>query len=181
MRVGAIAKGSGMIHPDMATMLCYILTDAAIEKPLLQEILKEAVNVSFNMISVDGDTSTNDSVITLANGMAGNKKITAKSQDYYKLLEAYKTVAVAMAQEIVRDGEGATKFIEVKVVNAAALEDARIAARTIISSNLVKAAFFGEDANWGRILCALGYSGACFNPGKVMLYIKILHRMEVQR
>ncbi len=171
VKVGAIAKGSGMIHPNMATMLCYILTDAAIEKGMLQEILKEAVDSSFNLISVDGDTSTNDSVITLASGMAGNKPITQKNEDYYKLLEAYKTVTAAMARAIVRDGEGATKFLTAKVVNGATLEDARKGARAIISSNLVKAAFFGEDANWGRILCALGYSGAQFDPAKVDLFI----------
>lgn len=171
VKVGAIAKGSGMIHPNMATMLCYILTDASIEKHLLQELLKEAVDCTFNMISVDGDTSTNDSVITLANGLAGNKKIEDRGEDYQKLLEAYKAVASTMAREIVRDGEGATKFLEVKVVNAASLEDARRAAKAIVSSSLVKTAFNGEDANWGRILCALGYSGASFRPEKVMVYM----------
>lgn len=169
--VGAIAKGSGMIHPNMATMLCYILTDAAVRKSLLQEILEETVNVTFNMISVDGDTSTNDSVIALANGMAGNRKITEKNGDYYRLLEAFKTAAAAMAREIVRDGEGATKFLQVRVLNAPTAEDARIGAKAIVSSSLVKAAFFGEDANWGRILCALGYSGADFDPGKVEMHI----------
>jgi len=171
VKIGAIAKGSGMIHPNMATMLCYILTDANVDKDLLQEILKEAVDSSFNVISVDGDTSTNDSVITMASGMAGNKKITKKDEDYNKLLEAYKAVAAAMAQEIIRDGEGATKFLQVKIINAGTIQDARIGARAIISSSLVKAAFFGEDANWGRILCALGYSGAYFDPEKVELYI----------
>lgn len=171
VKVGAIAKGSGMIHPNMATMLCYILTDASIDKELLQEIIKEAVDSSFNVISVDGDTSTNDSVITLASGMAGNEKITEKNGDYFKLLEAYKTVATAMAQEIVKDGEGATKFLQAEVVNVSSLQDARIGARAIISSNLVKSAFFGEDANWGRVLCALGYSGAQFDPEKADLFI----------
>ncbi|MBA1333700.1 MAG: Arginine biosynthesis bifunctional protein ArgJ [Firmicutes bacterium] len=170
-RVGAIAKGSGMIHPNMATMLCYILTDAAVEKGLLQEILEETVNDTFNMISVDGDTSTNDSVIALANGMAGNRRITEKNGDYYRLLGAFKTAATAMAKEIVRDGEGATKFLQVRVINAPTTEDARVGAKAIVSSNLVKAAFFGEDANWGRILCALGYSGADFDPGKVEMHI----------
>lgn len=169
VKVGAIAKGSGMIHPNMATMLCYILTDAKVEKEMLQAIIEEVVEDSFNMISVDGDTSTNDSVITLANGMAGNRKIREKDQDYYKLLEAYKGVVTLMAKEIVKDGEGATKFLEVKVVNAPTVEDARAGAKAIVSSNLVKTAFFGEDANWGRIMCALGYSGARFDPEKVTL------------
>ncbi len=168
--VGAIAKGSGMIHPNMATMLCYMLTDAAVEKGLLQEILEETVNDTFNMISVDGDTSTNDSVIAMANGTAGNTVITRKNGDYYKLLAAFKAAAEAMATEIVRDGEGATKFLQVKVINAPTIEDARIGAKAIVSSSLVKAAFFGEDANWGRILCALGYSGADFDPSKVDMH-----------
>jgi glutamate N-acetyltransferase/amino-acid N-acetyltransferase len=171
VKLGAIAKGSGMIHPNMATMLCYILTDAAVEKKLLQDMLEEAVNDSFNMISVDGDTSTNDSVIALANGMAGNRKITAKDENYYKLLEIFKIVTTTIAQEIVRDGEGATKFLEARVINAPTLQDARIGARAIVSSSLVKTAFFREDANWGRILCALGYSGANFDSGKVEMHI----------
>ncbi|MDD2573901.1 MAG: bifunctional glutamate N-acetyltransferase/amino-acid acetyltransferase ArgJ [Bacillota bacterium] len=165
--VGAIAKGSGMIHPDMATMLCYMLTDAAVGKGMLQQVLKETVEDTFNMISVDGDTSTNDSVIALANGTAGNVRITEKNEDYTKLLEAFKAAAEAMATEIVRDGEGATKFLKVNVINAPTREDARVGAKAIISSSLVKAAFFGEDANWGRVLCALGYSGADFDPGRV--------------
>jgi glutamate N-acetyltransferase/amino-acid N-acetyltransferase len=165
--VGAIAKGSGMIHPNMATMLCYIITDAAVEKNLLQSILDETVGDTFNMISVDGDTSTNDSVIALANGTAGNERITERNGDYDKLSAAFKAAAEIMATEIVRDGEGATKFLKVSVVNAPTKEDARAGAKAIISSSLVKSAFFGEDANWGRILCALGYSGADFHPEKV--------------
>lgn len=170
--VGAIAKGSGMIHPNMATMLCFILTDAAVEKKLLQQMLEDTVQDTFNMISVDGDTSTNDSVIVLANGMAGNSIIAEKNYDYYKLLGAFKAVAEAMATQIVRDGEGATKFLRVSVINAATKEDARVGAKAIISSNLVKTAFFGEDANWGRIMCALGYSGADFDPSRVNVIIK---------
>ena len=168
--VGAIAKGSGMIHPNMATMLCYMLTDAAVEKHLLQEILEEAVDDTFNMISVDGDTSTNDSVIALANGTAGNDTIAQKNSDYYKLLGAFKAAAEAMATEIVRDGEGATKFLKACVINAPTKRDARTGAKAIVSSSLVKAAFFGEDANWGRVLCALGYSGADFDPGSVDMH-----------
>jgi glutamate N-acetyltransferase/amino-acid N-acetyltransferase len=168
--VGAIAKGSGMIHPNMATMLCFMLTDAAVEKHLLQEILKETVDDTFNMISVDGDTSTNDMVIALANGTAGNEKITEKDGDYDKLSAAFKAAAEAMAVEIVRDGEGATKLLKACVINAPTKQDARTGAKAIVSSSLVKAAFFGEDANWGRVLCALGYSGADFDPGSVDMY-----------
>jgi glutamate N-acetyltransferase/amino-acid N-acetyltransferase len=170
--VGAIAKGSGMIHPNMATMLCFLLTDAAVEKGLLQQILEDTVKDTFNMISVDGDTSTNDTVIALANGMAGNKRITEKNGDFHKLLAAFKAAATAMATEIIRDGEGATKFLKASVINASTIEDARIGAKAIVASNLVKTAFFGEDANWGRILCALGYSGADFGPSKVDMHIK---------
>ena len=170
--VGAIAKGSGMIHPDMATMLCYIITDAAVEKTILQWMLEETVQDTFNMISVDGDTSTNDTVIALANGTAGNHRITGKNGDYHKLLKAFRAAAGAMAEEIIRDGEGATKFLKVSVINAPSAQDARVGAKAIISSNLVKTAFFGEDANWGRVLCALGYSGADFDPSKVDLSIK---------
>jgi len=165
--VGAIAKGSGMIHPNMATMLCFMLTDAAVEKNLLQQILEDTAGDTFNMISVDGDTSTNDSVIVLANGAAGNKTIAEKNPDYYRLLGAFKAAAEAMAIEIVRDGEGATKFLKACVINAPTKEDARVGAKAIISSSLVKAAFFGEDVNWGRVLCALGYSGADFDPERV--------------
>ena len=168
--VGAIAKGSGMIHPNMATMLCFMLTDAAVEKHLLQEMLKETVDDTFNMISVDGDTSTNDMVIALANGTAGNEKITEKDGDYDKLSAAFKAAAEAMAVEIVRDGEGATKLLKACVINAPTKQDARTGAKAIVSSSLVKAAFFGEDANWGRVLCALGYSGADFDPGGVDMY-----------
>jgi glutamate N-acetyltransferase/amino-acid N-acetyltransferase len=168
--VGAIAKGSGMIHPNMATMLCFMLTDAAVEKHLLQEILEEAANDTFNMISVDGDTSTNDTVIALANGTAGNEKITERDGDYDKLSAAFKAAAEAMAVDIVRDGEGATKFLKACVINAPTKRDARTGAKAIVSSSLVKAAFFGEDANWGRVLCALGYSGADFDPASVDMY-----------
>ena len=145
-------------------------TDAAVEKHLPQEILKETVDDTFNMISVDGDTSTNDMVIALANGTAGNEKITEKDGDYDKLSAAFKAAAEAMAVEIVRDGEGATKLLKACVINAPTKQDARTGAKAIVSSSLVKAAFFGEDANWGRVLCALGYSGADFDPGSVDMY-----------
>jgi len=166
--MGAMAKGSGMIHPNMATLLGFITTDAAITPQCLQKALTSANDGSFNMVSVDGDTSTNDSLIVLANGLAGNRTIDNENNgDFRTFVQALNVVCVELAKMIARDGEGATKLMEVQVVNAPSLEDARKAARSIAASNLVKAALFGEDANWGRIVCALGYSGAEFDPDLV--------------
>ncbi len=167
--VSGFAKGSGMIHPNMATMLCFVTTDCAINHDMLQHILGDTVEDTFNMISVDGDTSTNDTCLVLANGKAGNKEIVAKGEDYEIFKEALSYVLGRLACMIAKDGEGAGRFIEVKVEGAASVKDARILARSVVSSNLVKAAFFGSDANWGRILCAMGYSGASFSPEKVKL------------
>lgn len=170
--IGGMAKGSGMIHPNMATMLGFLTTDAAITPSCLQEVLQEANKDSFNMISVDGDTSTNDSLIILANGMAGNEEIkNPASPAFADFLAALRMVCAELAKMVARDGEGATKLMEVCVCGAATIEDARLGARAIVSSSLVKAALFGEDANWGRIICALGYSGASFDPALVDVYI----------
>ena len=167
--IAGMAKGSGMIHPNMATMLAFITTDAAISQKALQRMLGVTVEDTFNMISVDGDTSTNDSVIVLANGMAGNSEIVEGSAEYEAFEEAFRYVLGELAKLIVKDGEGAGRFIEMDVVNALSKKDARILARSVVSSSLVKAAFFGSDANWGRILCAMGYSGADFDPALVDL------------
>ena len=167
--IAGMAKGSGMIHPDMCTMLCFITTDADIDKSLLQMALSNAVDVSFNMISVDGDTSTNDTCVVLANGLAGNKKIDSKDRDgdFVKFSEALKRVCINLARRMAGDGEGATALFEVSVINAKSDFDAGILAKSVITSSLTKAAIFGHDANWGRILCALGYSGVDFDPYKV--------------
>lgn len=165
--VSGMSKGSGMIHPNMATMLAFITTDAAIERALLDEIIKECVKDTYNMISVDGDTSTNDSLIVLANGEAKNTVITEKNADYDKLKEALYFVNGSLAKKMAQDGEGATKLITVNVKGAKTKLDARLMAKAVIGSSLVKAAMFGEDANWGRVMCAMGYSGADFNPDKV--------------
>ena len=172
VRFGAIAKGSGMIQPNMATMLCYITTDAKIASPLLQKALSSIVEVSFNMISVDGDTSTNDTLLVLANGKAKNEKIKYGTDDYYTFLEALHYVNETLAKKMAGDGEGATALFETKVIHAASKEDARTLAKSVICSSLTKAAIFGHDANWGRILCALGYSGARFDPENVDLYFE---------
>ncbi len=170
--VGGMAKGSGMIHPNMATLLSFITTDASISAACLQAALKEAVAKSFNMVTVDGDSSTNDSLIVLANGQAGNSIITESNTPEYRLFtEALGFVCIELAKMIARDGEGASKLMEVKVLNAPSEEDARLGAKAIAGSNLVKAALFGEDANWGRVVCALGYSGAKFNPDLVDVYL----------
>jgi len=167
-----MAKGSGMIHPNMATLLSFITTDASISAACLQAALKEAVAKSFNMVTVDGDSSTNDSLIVLANGQAGNSIITESNTPEYRLFtEALGFVCIELAKMIARDGEGASKLMEVKVLNAPSEEDARLGAKAIAGSNLVKAALFGEDANWGRVVCALGYSGAKFNPDLVDVYL----------
>jgi len=172
VRIGGMAKGSGMIHPDMATMLGFITSDISIKGELLQETLKEVVEKTFNMISVDGDTSTNDTVLLMANGLAGNKLIDKKDADYYKFLSALQYVAKYLAKCIAKDGEGATKMIEVEVQNAVSFGEARKVAKAVINSPLVKTAVFGKDPNWGRILAAVGYSGAEFMPDKVDLYLK---------
>lgn len=172
VRIGAIAKGSGMIHPNMATMLAFIATDVNISRPCLEKLLKESVDVSYNMISVDRDTSTNDMAVVLANGLAGNEIIDDdNSPDYQLLKEAFVFVNTHLAKLIARDGEGATRLIEVRVKNADDNTTARLIARSIVSSNLTKAAVFGEDANWGRILAAAGYSGAVFDTSKVDIYL----------
>lgn len=169
--ITGIAKGSGMIHPNLATMLVFILTDANISSTLLEEALKDSLDDSFHMISVDRDTSTNDTVLLLANGMAENPKILNKDENYEKFRSSLKEVCIHLAKEIAGDGEGATKLIEVKVINAPDKNTAKILARSVISSNLVKSAIYGEDANWGRIMCALGYADCDFDPSKVDIYI----------
>ena len=161
-----------MIHPNMATMLCCITTDVAIAAPILKQALTAAVNVSFNMISVDGDSSTNDMTCVLANGLAGNTLIvSADSTDYTELTAALTEVCTYLAKQVVRDGEGATKFLEITVQGALNNVDAKKAVMAIAKSPLVKTAFFGEDANWGRILCAVGYSEATLDPEKISLAI----------
>jgi glutamate N-acetyltransferase/amino-acid N-acetyltransferase len=171
IKIGGIAKGSGMIHPNMATMLGFITTDAAITKPALQKALKEVIDQTFNMITVDGDQSTNDMVLIMANGLAGNPVIQEESPEYDQFVLALKEVAQYLAKEIARDGEGATKLIEVEVNGAASLVDARTIARTIAKSSLVKTAIFGEDANWGRILAAVGYADAMCEPELVDIFL----------
>lgn len=171
-RIAGIAKGAGMIHPNMATMLTFLTTDAAIAPDVLKRAVKAAADKSFNMVVVDGDTSTNDSMIVLANGLAENEIIFSEEHpDYQAFFEALVTCAQDLAKLIARDGEGATKFLEVNVVGAATWEDAKAAAMAIAKSPLVKTAFFGEDPNWGRIVCAAGYSGAVMNADKVNLSI----------
>lgn len=171
--VGGMAKGSGMIHPNMCTMLAYITTDAAIDKALLQKAVSSIVTDSFNMISVDGDTSTNDTLLVLANGEAGNEPIVSENTPSYETFyEALKTICTDLAMDMAGDGEGATKLIESTVIGADTKEHARILAKAVITSNLTKAAMFGNDANWGRVLCALGYSGASFDPYNVDLWFE---------
>jgi len=164
--ITGIAKGSGMIHPNMATMLSFILTDANITKSALNKALKHSVDDSFNMITVDGDTSTNDTVLILANKQAKNEEITEFSHDYKLFQKALYEVVENLAKKIVIDGEGATKFLEVQVKNSKTKEDAKLISRSIAKSNLVKTAIHGEDANWGRVLAAAGYSGGNFDPDK---------------
>ena len=169
VRIGAMAKGSGMIHINMGTMLAFITTDADISQKMLYKALKTAGDATFNCVSVDGDTSTNDTLLILANGAAGNIPVTAENEDYGIFLEALTLLSTEMAKKIAGDGEGATHLIECNVEGAKSLESARVLAKSVISSSLVKAAFFGKDANWGRILCALGYSGELFKPRTVDL------------
>ncbi len=176
--IGGFSKGSGMVHPDMATTLGFITTDAKISLEALQAALKRGNEKSFNMISVDGDTSTNDMVLAMANGQAGNPEIqvgTALFEEFALYLEQ---ILIFLAKEVARDGEGATKLLEVHVQGALSEQDAKKAARSVCSSLLVKTALFGSDANWGRILCALGYSGAHFDPNKVDLYIGSIQLMK---
>ncbi len=170
VRIGSVAKGSGMIHPNMGTMLSVITTDANISKELLQKALSDATELSFNMVSVDGDTSTNDTVLLLANGQAGNKKIeSADSQDFAVFYENLLAVCISLSKQIAADGEGAGKLVSVKVSGARSYKDARVIAKSICGSNLVKTAIFGEDANWGRVLAAAGYSGVDFDPERVCI------------
>jgi len=170
--LAGIAKGSGMIHPNMATLLGYITTDAEISSELLGKALKECVYKTFNMVSVDGDTSTNDTTLIMANGMAENPEIKAGTADYDTFFEALGFVCEKLAKDIARDGEGATKLIEVTVTNAATYDDASKLAKSVISSSLLKAAMFGADANFGRVLCAMGYSGAKFEQTGVTIEFK---------
>ncbi|MBM7853871.1 glutamate N-acetyltransferase/amino-acid N-acetyltransferase [Desulfohalotomaculum tongense] len=169
--IGGMAKGSGMIHPRMATMLAFIATDAAVDAGTLKAALKQVVDDTFNMITVDGDTSTNDSVVILASGEARNRPIKEGTPEYNIFLAGLTAVCTKLAQDIAMDGEGATTLLEVVVKNAPTLADARLAARAVAGSNLFKCAVFGQDANWGRILCAVGYSGARFDPQRVDIYI----------
>lgn len=166
VRLGTMAKGSGMIHINMGTMLGFITTDCAISAAMLDKALRESVAGTYNCVSVDGDTSTNDTLLILANGMAGNQVIDSEGPDYDAFLSALNQLNTIMAKRIAADGEGAEHLVECRVDGAASVEDARILAKAVISSNLVKAAFFGKDANWGRILCAMGYSGGNFTPEK---------------
>jgi len=166
-RIGGIAKGSGMIHPNMATMLVFITTDVAISAAMLQKALSSDIAATFNMLSVDGDTSTNDMVTVLANGMAGNPEITEEGEDFTAFMQALNTVNVTLCRMIAGDGEGATKLLECKVTGADTLDAAKISAKSVICSSLFKAAMFGADANWGRVLCAIGYSGADVDVSKI--------------
>lgn len=170
--LGGMSKGSGMIHPNMCTMLGYVTTDADIDQKLLQKALSEIVVDSFNMISVDGDTSTNDTLLVLANGLAGNKKISEENEDYKVFYEALKEICMHLAKEMAADGEGATKLVESVVLGADTKENARILAKSVVCSSLTKAAMYGCDANWGRELCALGYSGVDFDPCKVEMWFE---------
>lgn len=166
-KIGGIAKGSGMIHPNMATMLVFITTDCAISSEMLQKALSADIAETFNMVSVDGDTSTNDMVTVLANGMANNPEITAPDENFAAFMKALNTVTVYLCRQIAADGEGATKLLECKVSGAADLQTAKTVAKSVICSSLTKAAMFGSDANWGRILCAIGYSGAQVDIQKI--------------
>ena len=170
--IGGMCKGSGMIHPNMCTMLSFVTTDVAISKELLQEALSADVEDTYNMISVDGDTSTNDTCLVLANGMAGNACITEKNADYETFKTALNFVNEYLAKQMAGDGEGATALFEVKIIGAETKEQAKVLSKSVITSSLTKAAIYGHDANWGRILCAMGYSGASFDPEKVDLYFE---------
>ncbi len=168
--LGGMAKGSGMIHPNMCTMLSYIMTDADLSKELLQKALSEVVIDTFNMVSVDGDTSTNDTLIVMANGEAGNTKIASEGADYDAFKEALYKITENLARQLAGDGEGATKLVTCNIINASDKDKARVLAKSVITSSLTKAAMYGNDANWGRILCAMGYSGAQFDPEKLDIF-----------
>lgn len=170
--IGGMSKGSGMIHPNMATMLAFLTTDVNIVPELLAKALQKATKVSFNMLSVDGDTSTNDMAIIMANGMASNQLIKEQNADYDTFCDLLTEACVTLAKMMAKDGEGATKLLEVEVINAKSFEDAKLAALAIVKSSLVKSALFGEDANWGRIICALGYSGCDFTPEHTDIWLK---------
>ena len=170
--IGGIAKGSGMIHPNMATMLVFITTDVAISHEMLQKALSTDIENTFNMISIDGDTSTNDMVTVLANGMAENEMITSEDDDFAKFMEALNTVNVYLCKKISADGEGATKLLECSVKGADSIKTAKTVAKSVVCSSLLKAAMFGADANWGRVLCAIGYSGAKIDVSKVGVSFK---------
>lgn len=169
--IGAMAKGSGMIHPNMGTMLAFITTDCVIEAHILREMLSKIVVDTFNMVSVDGDTSTNDSCLVIANGAAKNPVISDEGEEYDIFYDALFAVCRELSMSLAGDGEGATALIESQVINAATLEDARVLAKSVITSSLTKAAIFGHDANWGRIMCALGYSGAEFDPARIDIMV----------
>lgn len=170
--LGGMSKGSGMIHPNMCTMLGFLSTDAAIKKELLQKALSEVVEDTFNMITVDGDTSTNDTLMIMANGLSGNEEIAAEGEDYETFKEALMYVCRFLARKMAGDGEGATALFEAKVVNAKSVKDAKLMARSVVGSNLSKAAIYGHDANFGRFLCAMGYSGAIFDQNDVELFFE---------
>ena len=171
-RMGGIAKGSGMIHPNMATMLVFITTDAAISPAMLRKALSNDITKTFNMLSIDGDTSTNDMVTVLANGMAGNPEITDEGWEFETFMEALNTITIQLCRMIAGDGEGATKLLECIAVGADTEEAAKLAAKSVICSSLLKAAMFGADANWGRVLCAIGYSGADVDVSKIGVSFK---------
>ena len=170
--IGGMCKGSGMIHPNMCTMLGFVTTDAAISKEMLQKALSANIKDTFNMVSVDGDTSTNDTVLLLANGMAGNPEITEEGADFDKFMEALNYINTCLSKKIAGDGEGATALFEVKIIGAESKEQAVTLSKSVVTSSLTKAAIYGHDANWGRILCAMGYSGAKFDPEKVDLFFE---------
>lgn len=170
--IGGMCKGSGMIHPNMCTMLSFVTTDAAISKEMLQKALSADIKDTYNMVSVDGDTSTNDTVLLLANGMAGNPYISEENEDYQQFLAALNYVNTCLAKKIAGDGEGATALFEVRLIGAQTKEQAVTLSKSIVTSSLTKAAIFGHDANWGRILCAMGYSGADFDPEQVDLFFE---------
>jgi glutamate N-acetyltransferase/amino-acid N-acetyltransferase len=170
--INGMCKGSGMIHPNMCTMLAYITTDGVISKEMLQKALSSDVQDTYNMISVDGDTSTNDTVLLLANGLAGNPEITEEGEDYFLFLEALHQVNYHLARKMAGDGEGATALFTVEVMGADTKENAKKLAKSVVASSLTKAAIFGHDANWGRILCALGYAGAPFDPERIDIYFQ---------